>query len=109
MAPARIPTVMSTDAWSDYRVPGSPYFVLVDGTRPAVLGEGTGTAWSQVSNLVSSALADAGLGRDGAAKPRVQPRDDRDRGHRVESDLRNAGIEPGHPSLNPGDRRAGTS
>ena len=30
-ATGRIPVVMSTEAWLDYQVPGSPFFVLVDG------------------------------------------------------------------------------
>ena len=32
-APLGIQVVMSTGAWSDYEIPGSPYFVLVDGAR----------------------------------------------------------------------------
>ena len=35
LAPAGVPVVMSSAAWTDYRVPGSPYFVLVDGQAGA--------------------------------------------------------------------------
>src|SRR4029077_19637346 len=31
LEPAGVPVVMSSAAWADYNVPGSPYFVLVDG------------------------------------------------------------------------------
>ena len=33
LAPPDLPVVMSSSAWVDYRVPGSPYFVLVDDAR----------------------------------------------------------------------------
>ena len=36
----RVPVVMSTDAWVDYQVPGSPFFVLVDGATGARSGRG---------------------------------------------------------------------
>ena len=32
--------VMSSDAWTDYEVPGSPFFVLVDGRSGRRIGEG---------------------------------------------------------------------
>jgi hypothetical protein len=73
--------VMSSRAWDDYAVPGSPYFVHVAGG--AVVGEGSGTSWPQVAGL----LADAAVERDDA--------------DRVEAELALAGIGPGHPSLRP--------
>src|SRR5207249_1185681 len=45
MAPAHTPVVMSSDAWHDYRVPGAPYFIWVDGAG-RVLGEGSSRSWS---------------------------------------------------------------
>jgi hypothetical protein len=36
LAPSDLPVVMSSSAWVDYRVPGSPYFVLVDGAAGRV-------------------------------------------------------------------------
>ena len=39
LAPSTLPLVMSSQAWADYDVPGSPYFVLVDGPTGAVRGE----------------------------------------------------------------------
>jgi hypothetical protein len=96
--PIGINVVMSTPAWTDYEVPGSPYFVLVDGERR--LGEGVGHELGQVADLVGRANADAaagpsrseafGLGLTGA-----------DREAFNDDILRGAGILPGHPSLYP--------
>src|SRR5690606_35998427 len=38
LAPRDVPVVMSNDAWVSYDVPGSPYFVLVDGRTGTVQG-----------------------------------------------------------------------
>ena len=38
----RVPVVMSTEAWLDYQVPGSPFFVLVDGATGRKVGAGGG-------------------------------------------------------------------
>ena len=55
LTPRGIPVIMSSQAWSDYHVPGAPYFVLVDG---AVRGEGVATSWHALSSLVRDAVAD---------------------------------------------------
>jgi hypothetical protein len=55
LAPAGTPVVMSSQAWSDYAVPGAPYFVLVDGI---VRGEGVATTWHALASLVGDAIAD---------------------------------------------------
>lgn len=94
LAPADLTVVMSSAAWEEYGVPGSPYFVYVDGASGEVRGEGTATGWAQVASLLRDALDDAELagGRGG-----------RDRVDRVDRELEAAGIGPGHPSLYPGD------
>ena len=89
LAPARIPVVMSSPAWSDYGVPGAPYFVLVDGI---VRGEGVATTWEALASLVTDAIEDQRAG--GAAA----------RGRRIDGVLTAAGIGPEHPSLYPGGR-----
>ena len=61
LAPAGIVTVMSSEAWDDYGVPVSPYFLLVDGPSGHVVGEGSGTSWDQVLDLLGRAVADAGM------------------------------------------------
>jgi hypothetical protein len=47
--------VLSSQAWRDYAVPGSPYVVWVAGGR--VQGEGTGISWEQVRTLLTDHLA----------------------------------------------------
>jgi hypothetical protein len=90
LAPPDLPVVLSREAWNDYRVPGSPYFVLVDGLSGQVEGEGTGMTWPQVHSLLSQAT------NDGAITP-----DDVSTGGRIDRELLAAGIRPGNPSLYP--------
>jgi hypothetical protein len=87
LASPLVHTVMSSAAWQSYRVPGAPYFVLVDGPSGTVIGEGTATTWERVDALMQQALADS----------RERPS--------VDDDLRRAGIEPGDPSLYPEHER----
>jgi hypothetical protein len=101
LAPKWAPTILSTEAWEQYSVPGAPYMVLVDGNTGRIVGEGTGGSWDQVQSLLRQALADAGLaaGRRGRSTER---RSGPQREARADRELRAAGIEPGHPSLYPG-------
>ena len=121
-APGDVPVVMSTAAWSDYEVPGSPFFVLVDATQGRRVGEGIANHMAQVADLVRRARADeqgppvpvgdgvvgggragAGLadeavlggpvGLDGLDGPAREARND--------AILQAAGILPGDPSLYP--------
>jgi hypothetical protein len=79
LAPDHVPVVMSSRAWEDYSVPGTPYFVLVrDG---AITGEGVATTWSALASLVGDAVED-------------------ERG--LDERLAASGIGPDHPSLFPG-------
>jgi hypothetical protein len=87
LAPPELPVLMSSSAWEDYRVPGSPYFVLVDGF---IRGEGLATSWEALASLVGDAIADQ---REVAAGSRD-----------VDAILRANGIGPDHPSLRPGER-----
>lgn len=73
--------VLSGQAWHDYAVPGSPYFVWVVGG--AVRGEGTGISWEQVRTLLSDASR--------SAAPSMEAR--------IDAELDAAGIGPGDPSL----------
>jgi hypothetical protein len=113
---ARVPVIMSTEAWSDYEVPGSPFFVLVDGRSGRRIGEGVANRFDQVADLVRRAQVDAGGsplapvgggtagmasdGPDGPDGPDGLDGPARERANdRV---LRDAGILPGDPSLYPG-------
>jgi hypothetical protein len=88
LAPDGIPVVMSSQAWTDYAVPASPYFVLVEGS---IRGEGTASTWSALSSLVSDAIEDRRAASGGTA-----------RADAAERKLAAAGIGPEHPSLYPG-------
>jgi hypothetical protein len=79
-----VDVVMSSSAWDDYAVPGSPYFVHVE--NGVVAGEGSGTSWTQVTNLLADAEAE---------------RASRDNGSRIDATLETAGISADHPSLYP--------
>lgn len=85
LSPRAFPVVMSTDAWLEYQVPHTPYFVYVDGPSGRIVGEGSAQTWSQVVSLWSQAVADdAGKGEA-----------------RADRELLDAGIHPGHESLHP--------
>ncbi len=101
-APPRLPVVMSTEAWGDYEVPGSPFFVLVDGRSGRRIGEGVANHFSQVSELVRRAEADAqpfGLGSRGQATAGGLDGPERESANDLE--LMRAGVLPGDPSLYP--------
>jgi hypothetical protein len=83
LAPADVTVVLSSAAWEAFRVPGSPYAVMVDGSSGRVIGEGVARSWEQLASLVGASVGD--LDTDAA--------------------LFAAGIGPGHPSLYP-ERRA---
>jgi hypothetical protein len=96
LAPPGVVTLMSDEAWDDYGVPVSPFFALVDGPTGRVVGEGSGTSWDQVVDLLGKAVADAAVAERPVTRMRGQ-----DRAERVDRELRAAGIEPGDPSLYP--------
>lgn len=103
LAPGGVRTLMTNEAWLDYNVPVSPYFILVDGTR--VIGEGAAATWEQVVNLLKQAMADAGVASSGRAT-KVSRRTALDREQKIDQELRRAGVEPGDPSLYPTDRES---
>ncbi len=81
MAPSTVPVVMSSEAWADYAVPGSPYFVMVQDGE--IRGEGVATTWDALTSLLADAVEEQ-------------------RG--IDERLAAAGIGPDHPSLFPGGR-----
>lgn len=97
----RARVVMSTEAWSDYEVPGSPFFALVDGATGRRTGEGVANHVPQLVELVRRATA------EGDAAPGAPRRDHRQREGGPERErsndraLREAGVMPGDPSLYP--------
>jgi hypothetical protein len=106
-AAEHINVVMSTEAWGDYEVPGSPFFVLVDGESGRRIGEGVANQVHQIVDLVRRAQADLrplsvgtrdeatsgqayAVGLDGPAREGANDRE-----------LAAAGVMPGDPSLYP--------
>jgi hypothetical protein len=87
LAPTTVATVMSNAAWTDYAVPASPYFVLVDGRR-GIVGEGSAATFEQLRGVLDRAVS--------ASRTTLDLRDDP---NRVDAELRRAGIGPGHHSL----------
>lgn len=97
LAPRKLRVVMSTPAWTDFQVPGSPYFVFVDGRSGEVRGEGVANEWDQLTRLVEDAMADAGV----PTGPRLSDSHP-ERIRQADRALLAAGIGPDHPSLWPG-------
>lgn len=87
LAPDRHKVVMSSQAWDDYGIPVSPYFVLVDGPTSRIEGEGAASTWSQVGSLLGRAEADSEAENE----------------RRIDSELKAAGISPDDPTLYPHD------
>jgi len=101
LAPEGLPVLLSSAAWTDYSVPGAPYFVYVE--DGVIHGEGSASQWPQLASLLRDAVADARLaaGREPAGSAGEQ------RAARADEVLRAAGIGPGHPSLYPAGRPNG--
>ena len=106
LAAPGLSVLMSSDAWSDYEVPGSPFFVLVDGISGRRVGEGVANHINQVAELVRRAEVDAAaftvvarpgsdVGIDGPARESAN-----------DQELLDAGIRPGDPSLYPSSLEA---
>ncbi|GAB3075332.1 hypothetical protein [Pedococcus soli] len=99
-----VPVIQSSAAWLDYDIPGSPYFVYVEGGQ--VTGEGSATTWPQVRDLMAQGVSDSEEARAAAGRsgPGALVGDDLGRGERdnlprMDGELLAAGIAPGHPSL----------
>lgn len=90
-----VDVVMCSSAWRDFDVPGSPFFVLVQGASGKVAGQGTALRWQQVMDLIGVARGDAQVA--------VGAKSRRDRRQEVDVDrvLLAAGVLPGDPSLYP--------
>lgn len=85
-APERLPLLASSQVWESLEIPGSPYFMLVDGAA-RVVGEGSAATWPAVATLMGQAGDD----------DRYRTREQRD-----DAALAAAGITRGDPSLRSG-------
>ena len=93
VAPDDVTVVMSSEAWSAYEVPGSPYVIHVDGESGRIRGEGTGPNWDQVRRMLVLGAGDLDARRTSKAAGDAQ------REREADTILLAAGIEPGDPSL----------
>ena len=100
LAPADVPVILSSEAWEDYGVRGSPYFVYVHGPEAQVAGEGSAASWADVTSLFGDALDNA-PNRGGAGRRRDKARADAEREARTDRALEAAGILPGDSRLYP--------
>ena len=91
----RVPVVMSTEAWVDYEVPGSPFFVLVDGATGRKVGQGVAEHVAQLAELVRRAELDREPGTARGAVPTPVSLDGPAREAAADDVLRAAGIHPG--------------
>jgi hypothetical protein len=97
LAAPDLDVLMSSQAWRDYEVPGSPHVVFVEGRTGRVRGEGTGQSWTQVAQMLARATGDTTL-IDG--QPRApKPNRDAEVEAEVDRELMAAGIMPGDPRL----------
>jgi hypothetical protein len=87
LAPEDVTTIMSSEAWDAFKVPATPYFVLVDAASGQVAGEGAAGSWIQLSDLLGRAIGD-----------RRRP-DTSGRTQDTDEELTRAGIQPGDPTL----------
>lgn len=97
LAPSELDVIMSTPAWRDYEVPGSPHVVLVQGRTGRIRGEGAGQSWRQVAQLLAQATGDTTF-LDGRRRS-PKPARDAEVEAEVDRDLMAAGILPGDPRL----------
>jgi hypothetical protein len=88
VAPTRVPLIMSDETWQTFQVPMTPYFLLVDGAG-MVIGEGAASSWRHLLGLLRQSARDTDLVR----------LDPSGREEFTDQQLRQAGIEPGDPSL----------
>ena len=99
----RVPVVMSTEAWLDYKIPGSPFFVLVDGSTGQMIGQGVASHVGQLAELIRRAEHDR-LPDRRRRRRRPSPLNGLDgpaRAVAADDVLQAAGIHPGDPSLYP--------
>ncbi len=99
VAPGGVDLVLSSEAWAHYRVPGSPYFVSIEGATGKVRGEGTGLSWEQVAGLLAQATGDLRFTLGEAGARDRKPVSDAERELAVDRELMAAGIFPGDPRL----------
>jgi hypothetical protein len=100
LATGHVPVVMSTEAWLEYEVPGSPFFVLVDGASGSTVGQGVAPHVEQLLDLIRRGEYDRGEHHGTRHRPSAR-RNGPEREADADEVLQMAGIRPGDPSLYP--------
>jgi hypothetical protein len=75
LAPAEVALVMSDEAWDAFRVPVTPYFMLVSGDG-AVIGEGSATNMEHLLGLFRQSVADSDPTGSEHGSARISPTGD---------------------------------
>ena len=94
LAKPGVDVVMSSSGWSDFEVPGAPYFVLMEPGTGRVIGEGSAMTYESLEEFLSDATNDQQW--DLQTSSRVESEESR-----IDAELRRAGILPGDPRLYP--------
>lgn len=94
LAKPGVDVVMSSSGWSDFEVPGAPYFVLMEPGTGRVIGEGSAMTYESLEEFLSDATNDQQW--DLQTSSRVETEESR-----IDAELRRAGILPGDPRLYP--------
>jgi hypothetical protein len=98
LSPRAVPVIMSTEAWTDYEVSVAPSFAFIDGATASIRGEGSARSWTQLRDLLRTALADAQHDDNGSrGARRVETPAERDA--RADRALAAAGIKPEDPEF----------
>ncbi|MEX2654244.1 MAG: hypothetical protein WD532_04345 [Acidimicrobiia bacterium] len=92
LAPRDLPVVMSSETWDAFRVPGTPYFQLIDAADGSVLGEGSAANWGRLLEMIRRAIGDE-------QAPGTMRRNTSQRLVDSDEELRRAGIDPGDEAL----------
>lgn len=92
-AGANVQVLMSSPAWTDYRVPAAPYFVYIEDGE--IHGEGSANGWQQIGSLLRDATNDHAYASRGERRT-----------SEVDRVLAASGVVPGHPSLYPSAHKA---
>jgi len=89
LAPSHLDVLMSSEVWDTFRVPLTPYFMLLD-PDARVIGEGSALSWEQLLGLLRQSVADSPSPTQLGTSERSRFTDER---------LTQSGIEPGDSSL----------
>lgn len=58
LAPLDVPVIMSDEAWDQFHVPMTPFFLMIDSDN-RVIGEGSAAGWKQLLRLLRQSTADS--------------------------------------------------